>query len=154
MKQLIADLDALEDRQYAGDVFERVVVPYLLTNAPQFRAQFTKVWHWADYPDRDGADLGIDLVAEDRQGERIAIQAKCYAPDSQHSWRGLSTFYGDAVGRSEIGHLMLITTAAGLSPNAHKKLEATGAIWVRSDLLKLGISPSLTLADVLAMPST
>ena len=61
MERLLADLDAIEDRQRAGDIFERTVVPWLLNNAPEFREQFKRVWHWSEYPDSSDPDLGIDL---------------------------------------------------------------------------------------------
>ena len=43
-----------------------------------------RIWTWRDWPDRlaitgrDGRDRGIDLVAELRDGSRVAIQCKCY----------------------------------------------------------------------------
>ena len=114
MKTILAELDqmaakATKDRLGKGKFFEPVLKKILET-APEFRAQYKKVWLWDDYPDRDCAELGIDLVAEDKQGERVAIQAKCYAPDGKLTWRDLSTFYGDAMGRAEIKQLMLVTT--------------------------------------------
>ena len=78
MKTILDELDRMEATE-KGPVFESVV-KWILSSAPQFRSQYSKVWLWRDYPDRDGRDLGIDLVAEDKQGDRVAIQAKCYAP--------------------------------------------------------------------------
>ena len=111
MKTILAELDrmATKGQLGKGKVFEPVVKTILET-APEFQSQYRKVWLWDDYPDRGGADLGIDLVAEDKQGERVAIQAKCYAPDGKLTWHDLSTFYGDAMGRAEIKQLMLVTT--------------------------------------------
>ena len=43
-----------------------------------------RIWTWRDWPDRrkvtgrDGRDWGVDLVAELRDGTRVAIQCKCY----------------------------------------------------------------------------
>ena len=117
MKTILAELDrmATKGQLGKGKVFESVV-KRILETAPEFRSQYKNVWLWDDYPDRGGADLGIDLVAEDRQGERVAIQAKCYAPDRKLTWHDLSTFYGDAMGRAEIKQLMLVLTWRGDTP--------------------------------------
>ena len=80
MRQLLSDIALIPDDHRRGKTFERAV-KWLLENAPETRNQFKKVWLWDDYPDREGRDLGIDLVAETLQGTRWAIQAKCYGPD-------------------------------------------------------------------------
>jgi len=152
MKTILAELDrmATKGQRGKGKFFEPVV-KRILETAPEFQSQYRKVWLWDDYPDRGGADLGIDLVAEDKQGERVAIQAKCYAPDGKLTWHDLSTFYGDAMGRAEIKQLMLVTTTDNVSGNARKKLTGAQkpcAIWTRSNLLKLGISPRTRLKDL------
>jgi predicted helicase len=152
MKTILAELDrmATKGQRGKGKFFEPVVKTILET-APEFQSQYRKVWLWDDYPDRGGGDLGIDLVAEDKQGERVAIQTKCYAPDGKLTWHDLSTFYGDAMGRAEIKQLMLVTTTDNVSGNARKKLTGAQkpcAIWTRSDLLKLGIPPRTRLKDL------
>ena len=136
MKKILAELNAIDSPQERGERFE-FVVKRILETAPEFRSQFRNVWLWNEYPERRGADLGIDLVAENKQGERVAIQAKCYAPESSLTWKELSTFYGDAMGRKEISQLMLVTTTDNLSRNAKRQLdraEKQSAIWLRSDL--------------------
>ena len=152
MKKILSELEqrAAENPQQAGKLFESVA-KRILETAPEFRSQFSKVWLWDEYPDRKGRDLGIDLVAENKQGERIAIQAKCYGPDGSLTWGDLSTFYGDAMGRAEISKFMLVTTTNKLSKNAKTKLEKAQkpcSIWVRSDLEKLGIPARTSLADL------
>ena len=115
MRQLLSDIALIPDDHRRGKTFERAV-KWLLKNAPETRNQFKKVWLWDDYPDRGGGDLGIDLVAETLQGTRWAIQAKCYGPDQSLTWGDLSTFYGDALGRTEIDQLLLVTTTDRISP--------------------------------------
>ena len=82
MRQLLTDIALIPDANRRGKTFERVV-KRLLENAEEFRNQFKKVWLWSEYPDATGRDLGIDLVAETRQGTRYAIQAKCYGADQR-----------------------------------------------------------------------
>lgn len=142
---------ATKGRHGKGAAFEKRYLKRILEIAPEYESQFRKIWHWDDYPDNRGADLGIDLVAENKQGERVAIQAKCYAPDGSLSWPDLSTFYGDAMGRKEISKLMLVTTTDNLSRNAEKKLresEKDCAIVNRSQLKTLGIPDRTTLSDL------
>ena len=150
MKKILAELSAIESPQERGERFE-FVVKRILETAPEFRSNFRNVWLWNKYPERRAGDLGIDLVAENKQGERIAIQAKCYAPDAGLSWPDLSTFYGDALGRAEIDQLMLVTTTDKISKNVKKQLERAKkpcSIWARSDLENLGISPRTSLDDL------
>jgi predicted helicase len=71
MRQLLSDIALIPDNDRRGKTFERAV-KWLLENAPETCNQFKKVWLWDDYPDREGRDLGIDLVAETLQGTRWA----------------------------------------------------------------------------------
>ena len=50
----------------------------LLNHPGEFRDKFVSVWLWEDWPGRDGPDTGIDLVAEDSDGNEWAIQCKNY----------------------------------------------------------------------------
>ena len=50
----------------------------LLNHPGEFRDRFAHIWLWDDWPGRDGPDTGIDLVAEDRDGNEWAIQCKNY----------------------------------------------------------------------------
>ena len=43
-------------------------------------------------PDFDGADIGIDLVAEERDGGYCAIQCKCYAPGTRVAKAHIDSF--------------------------------------------------------------
>ena len=142
MKKILAELDKIQDTDEKGKVFERLV-KCILEETPEFKSQYKKVWHWDDYPDNRGRDLGIDLVAEKKDGKRIAIQAKGWAENESLPWGELATFYGDAMGRikdNEIHGMMLMATAGGLTRNAEKKLDEAGcAKWLRRDIKGLGL---------------
>ena len=60
-----------------GKQFERVC-KWLLETDPRYANRLSKVWLWDDWPGRWGPDCGIDLVAEDRDGKKWAIQARCH----------------------------------------------------------------------------
>ena len=53
----------------------------LLRDHPQFRMRFDKVWLWNEWPEKKGADTGIDLVAKEKDGSLCAIQCKNYQRD-------------------------------------------------------------------------
>jgi predicted helicase len=65
------------DPAQRGPQFERLCRWYL-TNAPEYRGRFRRVWLWHEWPDAWGPDAGIDLVAEEQDGGLWAIQAKAY----------------------------------------------------------------------------
>ena len=64
-----------------GTLFERLVLAYL-KNEPTYRRLYKNVWLLRDVPKElgipDNIDRGVDLVAEQVNGDIIAIQAKLY----------------------------------------------------------------------------
>lgn len=63
-----------------GAKFEQLMVRYFQLD-PMLSATYDEVWRWMDWPERQGADTGIDLVARHRDtGELTAIQCKFYEP--------------------------------------------------------------------------
>ena len=68
------------DPRERGRHFEPLVASVLRTDR-RFRQRFAEVWRWDDWPDRDGTDLGIDIVARRHDGGYVAIQCKCYRPN-------------------------------------------------------------------------
>ena len=77
----LAQLD--EDNVGRGRQFERVC-KWFLTNEPLYKHQVRRVWLWNDWPGRWGADTGIDLVVEDREGG-LGAEAKAYDPSDSVS---------------------------------------------------------------------
>ena len=49
-----------------GTQFERLT-RFFLKNDPLWKSRFSEVWMWSNAPTNDGADIGIDLVAKDRE---------------------------------------------------------------------------------------
>ena len=60
-----------------GRLFERLIRTYLLED-PFYQKRFSEVYLWSEWaelrPEFDGVDIGIDLVAEERDGGYCAIQ--------------------------------------------------------------------------------
>ena len=65
-----------------GRRFERLFRAALLHHPGEFRDKFEHVWLWDDWPGRDGPENGVDLVAEDQDGNEWAIQCKNYSTAS------------------------------------------------------------------------
>jgi predicted helicase len=74
-----------------GDAFELVAL-YYFTHAPKYKGVFRHIWLWNDCPHVSGADLGIDLVAEDSDGKFWAIQSKGYAAETQITKADIDSF--------------------------------------------------------------
>ena len=64
------------DERARGRAFEPIVVQVLRSD-PLYQARFAKVWPWAEWPGRDGNDIGVDIVAQRHDGGLSAIQCKC-----------------------------------------------------------------------------
>ena len=62
--ELLANLD--RSPQVRGRQFEQICQWYL-RHDPLYRAKLEDVWLWDEWPDRDGRDLGIDLVAKAKE---------------------------------------------------------------------------------------
>ena len=68
------------DPQIRGKQFEKTV-KWWVQNDPIHSREYKKVWLWDEWPDRNGPDIGIDLVALKHDNTWCAIQAKCFASD-------------------------------------------------------------------------
>lgn len=76
-----------------GTQFERLIANYLVTD-PQYADRLADVWLWSEWPDRSGADVGIDLVARERgTGEYWAIQCKFYDPARSIQKEDIDSFF-------------------------------------------------------------
>jgi superfamily II DNA or RNA helicase len=128
----------LEEERSRGDAFERVVA-HFLRHDPSLGMR--RVWTWLDWPGRLAAgiratDLGIDLVAEDEQGELVGVQVKFRLdPRSHLGWEEVSTALGfrpDLFARR-----LIVTNASDRTANARHATEMTpNTGWVlRDDLL-------------------
>ena len=70
---LISTLD--ENSHTRGIQFEKLC-KWLLENHPLYSSKLKQVWLWDDWPERWGRDKGIDLVAEDFDGNISELQEK------------------------------------------------------------------------------
>jgi superfamily II DNA or RNA helicase len=105
-----------------GRQFERVV-KWFLKNDPAWSTQVDEVWLWNDWPERWGADCGIDLIFRHKNGEMWAVQAKCYSPDYTVTKHDVDRFLSES-NRSLIQRRLLVATTDRIGTNALRVCEA------------------------------
>ena len=107
-----------------GEQFEKKFAKWFLETDPTWSSQIDEVWLWDDYPKRSewGIDCGIDIVFHHVNGERWAVQAKCFSPDNYLSKGELNSFIADASDERFQGRL-LISSTNKIGPNADKLLK-------------------------------
>ncbi len=108
-----------------GRLFERLMKAYFAQD-PLYRDRFAQVRLWSDWAasqhDFDGADTGIDLVAEERDGGFCAIQCKCHAPGTRISKAALDSFIA-ASARAPFTARIVVDTGDEWGPNAVKTID-------------------------------
>ena len=71
-----------KNKREQGTLFEKFTQKYL-TISTVYKEMYEKVWLWQDFPYRDGADTGIDLVAKHKYEDKYtAIQCKFFEEGS------------------------------------------------------------------------
>ncbi|MFA5242026.1 MAG: Helicase associated domain protein [Sulfuricella sp.] len=113
-------LDA--DPAKRGKQFEHFVKWFLKAD-PEWATQVDQIWLWEEWPGRWGADCGIDLVFQHRNGEHWAVQAKCYSPDYDITKHDVDKFLSES-NRPGIKHRLLIATTDRIGGNARQVCEA------------------------------
>ncbi len=99
---------------------------YLLVD-PIYRDRFSDVYLYSEWvqirDDFSGGDIGIDLVAAERDGGYCAIQCKCYAAGTRISKAHLDSFIA-ASAREPFTARMFIDTGDSWGTNARKTIES------------------------------
>ena len=106
-----------------GRLFERLMKAYFRQD-PLYGDRFSDVWLWSEWRQRQpefGPDIGIDLVAEERDGGYCAIQCKCYAPGTRTTKKALDSFIS-ASARAPFTARIVVDTGDGWGPNAIRTL--------------------------------
>ena len=120
---VLAHIRAIADSEaHKGRLFERLMKSYFRKD-PVYRDRFLDVWllsEWAACrPDFDGADIGIDLVAEEHNGGYCAIQCKCYAPGTRIAKKHIDSFIS-ASAREPFTRRIIVDTGDEWGPAAVK----------------------------------
>ena len=108
-----------------GRTFERLIRAYLLED-PFYKKRFSEVYLWSEWaelrPEFDGVDLGIDLIAIERDGGYCAIQCKCYAEDKRVSKGDLDSFISES-NREPYTARIFVDTGRSWSANLLKAID-------------------------------
>ncbi|WP_226567676.1 restriction endonuclease [Bacillus stratosphericus] len=134
LNNLINQINKISDSQrLRGTYFEYIVQAYL-KNEPMYKNEFTNVWMLNEVPLDLGIshiDTGVDLVAQKRTGELVAIQAKFYEGTVQKS--NIDSFLGE-LGRSYFSSGIIVSTTDKWGKNAEQALAD------REDVIRIGLS--------------
>jgi len=118
---LFAQLGA--DPGKRGTQFERIT-KWFLENDPYYKELFNKVWLWKEWPVRPSdTEAGIDLVAQDRDGQVWAIQCKAYAIDRRIPKSELNKFLSESNTKAFQHRLLVSTTTRGLHQLAQRTVD-------------------------------
>ena len=105
-----------------GTLFEKLVLAYL-KHEPTYRALYQNVWLLSDVPDNYGIskkDTGVDLVAEQKNGDLVAIQAKFYTHKVGKD--AINSFVAE-LGKSYYQQGLIISTVDEWNSNARETIE-------------------------------
>ena len=105
-----------------GRRFERLIKTALQKHPGIYGDRFEEVWLWSEWPDRDGPDRGIDLVARERDGGHCAIQCKFLAPDRPVPKSEIDKFIS-ASDRAVFTSRLIVNTGGVIRSNTLKTLE-------------------------------
>ena len=146
-----------KNKSELGRRFENLMTDYFLTDK-LYKTRFVKVWKWMEWPEREGPDIGIDLVAEEDDGSYCAIQCKCYADDGSLDERHVTNFLAYADGLKKFKNKILAYTGDHITNHAntilkkHKcsiidkeHLRASSIDW--SEFPKIRVKEPFTLFD-------
>lgn len=141
--------EAARDNRDLGDLFERLVANYLVTD-PQYAELFAgDVWMWSEWKHRWGGDTGIDLVARERAtGDYWAIQCKFYLPEYQVSKADVDSFlaasgrrFATDDGAHAFVNRLIVSTTDKWGSNAERALEDQQVPVERLSVSDLDASP-------------
>jgi superfamily II DNA or RNA helicase len=138
-----------------GHQFERLCKWYLL-NDPIYRRQLRRVWLWNEWPGRWGPDAGIDLIAEQHDGQLWAIQAKAYQPTYSIKKADVDSFLSESA-RSEIVYRLLIATTDLIGVNSARAIRAQekpAGLILLSDLKRAGVVWPASIQELGPSPPT
>ncbi len=114
--------DESKNTSELGTRFENLMKDYFKTDK-LYKNRFVKVWKWMEWPEREGQDIGIDLVAEENDGSLCAIQCKCYADDGSLDERHVTNFLAYADGLKKFKNKILAYTGEHVTNHAHTILK-------------------------------
>jgi superfamily II DNA or RNA helicase len=114
-----------------------------------------RTWLWRDWPDRWGADIGVDLVVETHEDDLWAVQAKAYDARYSVTKRDVDSFLSES-NRPMFAFRLLLATTDRVARNARSALEGQEkpvGLRLRSDLAAVEIAWPKTVERLLPTKS-
>jgi predicted helicase len=108
-----------------GTLFEYLVLAYL-RNEPTYKRLYKNVWMLKDVPEEFGIskkDTGIDLVAQQFNGDLVGVQAKFYSGKIGRA--EINSFVAE-LGKSYYAHGLIVSSVDEWNENARKTIEENG----------------------------
>ena len=105
-----------------GTLFEKLVLAYL-KNEPTYQRLYKNVWELSDVPEEYGIpkkDTGVDLVAEQYNGDLVAVQAKFY--ENKVGKSEVNSFVAE-LGKSYYQRGLIVSTVDDWNKNAQDTIE-------------------------------
>ena len=105
-----------------GTLFEKLVLAYL-KNEPTYQRLYKNVWELSDIPVEYGIskkDTGVDLVAEQFNGDLVAVQAKFY--ENKVGKSEINSFVAE-LGKSYYQRGLIVSTVDDWNKNAQETIE-------------------------------
>ena len=116
--------DRATDLSGMGRAFERLMQAALSQEPGILGDRFARVWLWHEWPDHEGPDTGIDLVAAEREGGLCAIQCKFFDPHRPVPKKAIDSFMA-ASEPTQYTARLIINTGGAIQRNALRTLEAS-----------------------------
>ena len=107
-----------------GRSFEHLMKTALARHPGSLGDRFEQVWLWDEWPERDGRDTGIDLVAREREGGYCAIQCKFFAPHQPVPKKAIDSFMA-ASEPTRFTSRLIVNTGGTIRDNTLKQLRAS-----------------------------
>ena len=117
-------LAKLVDSDEKGRQFEKLL-EHAMPSIPELEVETDKCWRWKYLPDKlrsevfpgtTRQDIGIDLVAQRKDGSYVAIQAKCFSPERTLHSKDLTTAIHATTWRQNVTQCWLVTTGRWSKP--------------------------------------
>ena len=116
--------DRATDLYGMGRAFERLMKSALSQEPGILGDRFARVWLWHEWPDHEGPDTGIDLVAAEREGGLCAIQCKFFDPHRPVPKKAIDSFMA-ASEPTQYTARLIINTGGAIQRNALRTLQAS-----------------------------
>jgi len=112
-----------------GDLFEGLMLRYFMAD-PLYKNRFRSVQRYREWASDRGADghkkdLGVDLVAEERNGSFCGIQCKFYSESTPVRTSDIDSFFSLCRGLG-IQNTILVNTGRDIGVDALKKISLNG----------------------------